>query len=90
MKGKNMARLNSKKLFELKEQNYLTDEQISELTGIPIFTVTTLFSGRNHNPSLKTVIALMELFSCELQDLFIYEEDEDMNMSFPLIIADIL
>lgn len=71
-----MARLSSKKLNELKEVNLLTNEEISKLTGIPLFTLENLFSGRNHHPAMWILVALMELFSCDMKDFFEYEEDE--------------
>jgi hypothetical protein len=79
MKGIFMARLSSKKLNELKEVNLLTNEEISKLTGIPLFAVEKLFSGRNLYPTMWMLVALMELFSCDMKDLFEYEEDEFGN-----------
>lgn len=86
-----MARLSSKKLNELKEVNLLTNEEISQLTGIPLFTVENLFSGRNHQPTMWMLVALMELFSCDMKDFFEYEEDE-MNSyeSFSYRVIDII
>ena len=86
-----MARLSSKKLNELKEVNLLTNEEISKLTGIPLFTVENLFSGRNHHPARWMLVALMELFSCDMNDFFEYDEDEfdsyeSFHSRFPNII----
>lgn len=91
MKGIFMARLSSKKLNELKEVNLLTNEEISQLTSIPLFTVENLFSGRNHHPAMWMLVALMELFSCDMKDFFEYEEDE-MNSyeSFSYRVIDII
>lgn len=91
MKGIFMARLSSKKLNELKEVNLLTNEEISKLTGIPLFSVENLFSGRNHHPTMWMLVALMELFSCDMKDFFEYEEDE-MNSyeSFSYRVIDII
>lgn len=91
MKGNFMARLSSKKLNELKEVNLLTNEEISKLTGIPLFTVKNLFSGRNHHPAMWILVTLMELFSCDMKDFFEYEEDEfDSYESFPSLFPDIV
>lgn len=94
MKGNFMARLSSKKLNEWKEVNLLTNEEISKLTGIPMFTVENLFSGRNHHPTMWMLVALMELFSCDMKDFFEYEEDEmnsyeSFSSLFPDIVANL-
>ncbi len=86
-----MARLSPKKLNELKEVNLLTNEEISKLTGIPLFTVENLFSGRNHHPAMWVLVSLMELFSCDMKDFFEYEEDEfDSYESFSSHLTDII
>ena len=86
-----MARLSSKKLNKLKEVNMLTNEEISKLTCIPLFTLENLFSGRNHHPAMWMLVALMELFSCDMKDFFEYEEDEfDSYESFPCHLTDII
>ena len=86
-----MERLSSKKLNELKEVNLLTNEEISKLTGIPLFAVEKLFSGRNLYPTMWMLVALMELFSCDMKDFFEYEEDEfDSYESFPSHLTDII
>lgn len=95
MKGIFMARLSSKKLNELKEVNLLTNEEISKLTGILLFAVEKLFSGRNLYPTMWMLVALMELFSCDMKDFFEYEEDEfasyeSFSSSFPNIIVNLL
>lgn len=95
MKGIFMVRLSSKKLNELKEVNLLTNEEISKLTGIPLFAVEKLFSGQNLYPTMWMLVALMELFSCDMKDLFEYEEDEfgnyeSFSSSFPNIIVNLL
>lgn len=90
MKGIFMARLSSKKLNELKEVNMLTNEEISKLTGIPLFTVENLFSGQNHPPAMWMLVALMELFSCDIKDFFEYEENEiNSYESFSSLFPDI-
>lgn len=86
-----MARLSSKKL---KEVNLLTNEGISILTVIPLFTVKNFFSGRNHYPTMLMLVTLMELFSCDMKDFFEYEEDEfnsydSFSNQFPEIITNL-
>lgn len=91
MEGIFMARLSSKKLNELKEVNLLTNEEISKLTGIPLFAVEKLFSVQNLYPTMWMLVALMELFSCDMKDFFEYDEDEfDSYESFPSRFTDII
>ena len=86
-----MARLSSRKLNEWKEVNLLTNEEISKLTGIPMFTVENLFSGRNHHPAMWMLVSLMELFSCDMKDFFEYEEDKlNSCKSFSSRVIDII
>lgn len=89
-----MARLSSRKLNELKEINLLTNEEISSLTRIPLRTVNDLFSRQNHHPAMWMLVALMELFSCDMKDFFEYEEDEfnsydSFSNQFPEIITNL-
>lgn len=91
MKGNFMAMLSSKKL---KEVNLLTNEGISILTVIPLFTVKNFFSGRNHYPTMLMLVTLMELFSCDMKDFFEHEGDkfdsyEGVSCRFTGIIANL-
>lgn len=86
-----MVRLSSKKLNELKEINLLTNEEISSLTRIPLRTVNDLFSRQNHHPAMWMLVALMELFSCDMKDFFEYEKDEfDSYETFSSRFTDII
>lgn len=90
-----MVRLSSKKLNELKEINLLTNEEISSLTRIPLRTVDDLFSGQNHHPAMWMMVALMELFSCDMKDFFEHERDDfdsydTSSKLFPTVIVNML
>ena len=47
----------------------LTNEKISELSGLPVQTVERISSGRTQNPNLKTMRLLTKVFNCTLDDL---------------------
>ena len=75
----------------MKEINILTNEEISSLTRIPLRTVNDLFSRQNHHPAMWMLVALMELFSCDMKDFFEYEKDEfDSYETFSSRFTDII
>ena len=43
------------KLKELKEQKDLTNQEIADLSGVPLSTVTRIFNGQTDNPNIQTV-----------------------------------
>lgn len=43
------------KLTELKNSRGLTNQQISDLSGVPLSTVTRIFNGQTDNPNIQTV-----------------------------------
>lgn len=45
----------TEKLVELKEKSSLTNQQISELSGVPTSTITRILSGQTDNPSFQTI-----------------------------------
>ena len=44
----------TEKLTELKEKSALTNQQIADLSGVPLSTVTRIFSGQTDNPTIST------------------------------------
>jgi transcriptional regulator with XRE-family HTH domain len=59
----------SLKMNYYKKKLKLTNEQIANLSGIPVQTVATISSGRTKNPSLRTLKSLSKVFNCTLDDL---------------------
>lgn len=59
----------SLKMNYYKKKLKLTNEQIANLSGIPVQTVATISSGRTKNPSLRTLRQLTKVFNCTLDDL---------------------
>lgn len=43
------------KLSQLKEQRGLTNQQIADISGVPLSTVTRVFNGQTDNPNYRTV-----------------------------------
>ncbi|MCM1296127.1 MAG: helix-turn-helix domain-containing protein [Muribaculaceae bacterium] len=59
----------SLKMNYYKKKFKLTNEKISELSGLPVQTVERISSGRTQNPNLKTLRQLTKVFDCTLDDL---------------------
>lgn len=55
----------------------LTQEELSERLGVSRQTVISLESGR-YNPSLVLAHKLAQLFGCGIDDLFIFEGEENL------------
>lgn len=51
--------MNYQKLRQLKEQSNLTNQQIADLSSVPIGTVTRILSGQTDNPSFETISSLV-------------------------------
>ena len=51
---------------ELRIRNHLTQQQLSELSGIPFATINRLENGKA-NPTLKTLEKLLSVFGYELR-----------------------
>lgn len=43
------------KLKELKAEKKLTNQQIADLSGVPLSTVTRVFNGQTDNPNIGTI-----------------------------------
>ena len=43
------------KLRELKAEKKLTNQQIADLSGVPLSTVTRVFNGQTDNPNIGTI-----------------------------------
>ena len=45
----------STRLKELKDQRKLTNQQLSDLSGVPVGTINRIMAGQTDNPSFQTV-----------------------------------
>ena len=43
------------KLKEIKTEKNLTNQQIADLSGVPISTITRVFNGQTDNPNIETI-----------------------------------
>ncbi|EPD50702.1 hypothetical protein HMPREF1210_02672 [Paenisporosarcina sp. HGH0030] len=53
----------------------MTQDDLSEKLDVSRQTIISLEKGR-YNPSINLAFKLARLFSCTIEDLFVYEEDE--------------
>ena len=57
------------KLRKLKKQSKMTNEQISQASGVPISTVEKIFSGYTTDPKLETVRKVVTCMGYSLDDI---------------------
>ena len=58
-----------KKLSELKASKKMTNQQISDLSKVPLSTVTRIFSGQTENPNIQTIADIVGALGGSLDEL---------------------
>ena len=58
----------SKKINELKKQKKLTNQKLSEISGVPLGTLNKITSGVTTDPKLETLKSLAKALECSLDD----------------------
>ncbi|WP_017379249.1 helix-turn-helix transcriptional regulator [Paenisporosarcina sp. TG-14] len=56
----------------------MTQDYLSDQLNVSRQTIISLEKGR-YNPSINLAFKLSHLFSCTIEDLFVYEEDEELT-----------
>lgn len=59
----------SKKLNEMKDAADLTNQEVSDMSGVPLGTVNRIFSGQTDNPSFQNIAAIVRALGGSLDDL---------------------
>lgn len=59
---------------ELRAKYNLTQDELAERLGVSRQTIISLEKER-YNPSITLAFKLARLFSCQIEDIFVYEED---------------
>lgn len=59
----------TEKLTELKEKSALTNQQIADLSGVPLSTATRIFSGQTDNPSFQTISDIVNVMGGSLDEI---------------------
>ena len=76
-----------KKLTELKASRKLTNQQIADLSGVPVSTVTRIFSGQTESPNLQTIADIVRALDGSVDELLglRYEEKKEAATNTDLI-----
>ena len=56
----------------------MTQDYLSDKLNVSRQTIISLEKGR-YNPSINLAFKLSHLFNCTIEDLFVYEEDEELT-----------
>lgn len=57
------------RIKKIKNEKKMTNERLSELTGIPLGTLSKLLAGINDSPKLGNIVAIAEVLECSLDYL---------------------
>ena len=76
--------MNIEELKKMKEKAKLTNQEIADLSGIPVSTVNKIFSGVTQNPRYATLLAIEEVLSVKEKLPFTY----DMVRQEPMMVRE--
>ena len=57
------------KLKELKAEKKLTNQQIADLSGVPLSTVTRVLNGQTDNPNIQTIEDIFNGMGVSIEDI---------------------
>ena len=69
----------STQLKILKEKRKLTNQQLSDLSGVPVGTINRILSGQTDNPSFQTVCDMVLAMDGSLDEIVGIKETHDEN-----------
>ena len=64
------------RISELRKIKHLTQQDLASLLGVTRQTIISLESGR-YNPSITLAFKLARTFGMYIEDIFIFEEDDE-------------
>ena len=64
------------RLEELRKEKGITQEKLAEILEVTRQTIGSLENGR-YNPSIVLAFKIARYFNVAIEDVFIYEEDEN-------------
>lgn len=62
------------KMREYRARHNITQDELAAKVGVRRETIVNLENGR-YNPSLKLAMDIAKVFSCTVEDLFIFNEE---------------
>ena len=67
-------------LNELKRQRGLTNQQIADLSGVPLSTITRVFSGQTESPGFQTISDIVTALGGSLDEVGGLTEKRDSGV----------
>ena len=64
------------RMYEFRKQLNIQQAELAEMVGVRRETIGKLENGR-YNPSLKLAMDIAKVFAKTVEEVFIFEEDED-------------
>lgn len=64
------------RLEEIRKRKGLNQEELAQILEVSRQTISSLENGR-YNPSILLAFKIARFFDMSIEDIFIYEEDED-------------
>ena len=64
------------RMKELRERDGLTQEQLSKKVGVSRQSIVAIETGK-YNPSLELAFKIAKEFQCSIEDVFIFEEEDE-------------
>ena len=64
------------RMYELRKAMNLQQSELAEMVGVRRETIGKLENGR-YNPSLKLAMDIAKVFGKTVEEVFMFEEDED-------------
>ena len=64
------------RISELRKARNMTQQDLADLLGVTRQTIISLEGGR-YNPSILLAFKLARAFDLHIEDIFIYEEDDE-------------
>ena len=64
------------RISELRKTRSMTQQDLADLLGVTRQTIISLEGGR-YNPSIMLAFKLARAFDLHIEDIFIYEEDDE-------------
>ena len=77
----------SDKITELKKKKGFTNVKLSELSGVPLGTVSKIVSGQTKDPQIGALVAIANALDCSIEDL-VDETPTDNNETSGYYLSD--
>jgi len=66
------------RIEEIRKERSLRQEELAEILQVSRQTISSLENGR-YNPSIKMAFKVAAFFNMKIEDIFIYEENDNEN-----------